>query len=78
MKKSKLLALTVVHLTVLILFACTPPGQQGPGKSGGMGPGGPDEMRMSASEIFEKADTNGDNVLSMEEFENSLPKRPSR
>ena len=32
--------------------------------------------KLSANELFTNADVNGDNALSKEEFESSLPKKP--
>jgi hypothetical protein len=62
MKNSRLLMVTMSLFATLALYACAP------------GPhGGPGGMKLSANELFTNADLNGDNMLSKEEFENSLP-----
>lgn len=66
MKQSKLLVASFTLFATLALYACAPLGMGGP-------KGGPGGMRVSAHELFTSADVNGDNVLSKQEFINSLP-----
>ncbi|MGB5444444.1 MAG: hypothetical protein WBM99_02970 [Psychromonas sp.] len=67
MNTSKLLIVTVTLFATLALYACAPFPFIGPG-----GPGGPGGMRLSADQRFTIADTNGDNILSRDEYERSL------
>jgi hypothetical protein len=61
MKHAKLL-LAIIATFTLVVSACVPgpnQGQRGP--------------RLSAKDLFTNADLNGDNMLTIDEFESSLP-----
>ncbi len=64
MKHAKLLISATVLFATLAIYACAPMPHGGLGHPG---------ARLSADELFIKADVNGDNMLSKEEFANSLP-----
>ena len=65
MKSTKPLMLAMTIFTILSLSACAPMFRGGHG--------GPKGMKLSADQLFTNADVNGDNLLSKDEFENSLP-----
>lgn len=67
MKHAKLLISAIVLFATLAIYACAPFPHGGPRDGGRPG------AKLSADELFIKADVNGDNFLSKEEFENTLP-----
>jgi len=62
--KNKIINLALIVMSTLLLSACV-----GGPKGGHHGP------KLSADEIFQQADLNGDNILTFEEFKASLPEK---
>jgi hypothetical protein len=59
----------IITVSILLLSACAPK----PNENGG--PHGP---KLSPEALFQKADANGDNTLTFEEFEAALPEKGNR
>lgn len=59
--------LGIIAISTLLISACAP--RQN---------GGPHGPKLSAEELFQKADTNGDNTLTFDEFEAVLPEKGNR
>ena len=62
--KHQIINLGMIALATLLLSACV-----------GGPKGRPHGPRLSADELFQKADVNGDKILTFEEFKTSLPEK---